>query len=175
MTFGVPSKVTLKLTPKVTFWHEKWLKSDFSGSKGYFWGYFEGYFAGDPKSHFLVTFELLWNFRGSRVLAGFEDLNTKSTPFFTHFFGASFFFCFFFFGPVHPLPQPIFFPKITCSGTSDLLFLVERRQPADWGRFWTRSPHRKKRRKILFFLLAREKRWVYNYIHILGGFKKALL
>ena len=30
----------LKVTPKVAFWPEKWLKSDFFGSKSHFWGYF---------------------------------------------------------------------------------------------------------------------------------------
>ena len=56
-----------------------------------------------------------------------------------------------FFRPVRPtLSRAIFFPKIPFSGTSDLLFLVEKRQPARagfWERFWTGSPHRKKKKK----------------------------
>ena len=63
-----------------------------------------------------------------------------------------------FFRPVHPtLPQAIFFPKIPLSGTANLLFLVEKRQPAKagfWGRFWTRSPHRKKGKSFLFCLFS---------------------
>ena len=38
--FGVSPKLTLKVTSEVTFWPERWLKSDFFGSKSYFWGYF---------------------------------------------------------------------------------------------------------------------------------------
>ena len=78
------------------------------------------------------------------------------------FFCASFFP---FFCPVHPaLPQAIFFPQIPSSGTSDLLFLVEKTWPAGagfWGRFWTGFPHRKKGKS---FFLAREKRraWVQS-------------
>ena len=62
VTFGVPPKVT----PKVTFWPEKWLKSDFFGSKSYFWGYFGGYFAGNPKSHFFSHFRVTLNLSGFR-------------------------------------------------------------------------------------------------------------
>ena len=57
-----------------------------------------------------------------------------------------------------PFPRQFSSPKSSLSGTSDLLFLVEERQPAGagfWGRFWTRSPHRKKR-KVLSFWRAKK-------------------
>ena len=69
---------------------------------------------------------------------------------------------------IPPLPSQFSSPKFPLSGTSDLLFLVEKRQPAEagfWGRFWTGSPHRKKR-KILFFSGARKK---VSYIAIGGS------
>ena len=76
----------------------------------------------------------------------------------------TFFLCilFSFFCSVRPtLPRAIFFPKIPSFWTSDLLFLVEKWQLAGagfWGRFWTGSPHRKKR-KILFFWRAKKGGW----------------
>ena len=67
------------------------------------------------------------------------------------FFCASFFPSFTLSAP--PFPRQFSSPKSSLSGTSDLLFLVEKRQPPGagfWGRFLGRgSPHRKKR-KILF-------------------------
>ena len=53
-----------KVTPKVTFWPEKRLKSDLFGSKSHFRGHFWATLGESPESHFLVTFELLWFFRG---------------------------------------------------------------------------------------------------------------
>ena len=53
-----------------------------------------------------------------------------------------------------PFPRQFSSPKSCLSGTSDLLFLVEKMQPAGsgfWGRFWTGLSHRKKR-KVFFFL-----------------------
>ena len=44
-----------KVTPKVIFWPEKWLKSDFFGSKSYFRGYFWVTLGETPK----VSFESL--------------------------------------------------------------------------------------------------------------------
>ena len=69
----------------------------------------------------------------------------------------AFFFCACFF-PFLALSTPsfvqaIFFPKIYLSGTSDLLCLVEKRQPPGagfWGQFWTRSPHRKRKENPFF-------------------------
>ena len=57
-----------------------------------------------------------------------------------------------------PFPRQFSSPKSPLSGTSFLLFLVQRRQPAGagfWGRFWTGSPHRKKKENP-FFWRARE-------------------
>ena len=61
-----------------------------------------------------------------------------------------------------PFPTQFSSPKSPLSGTSDQLFLVEKRQPARagfWGRFWTGSPHRKKR-KILFFWRAKKGEYI---------------
>ena len=60
--------------------------------------------------------------------------------------------------PPHPSPGTFLPQNPPLSGTWGLLFLVQKRQPARagfWGRFWTGSPHRKKR-KILFFWRARK-------------------
>ena len=72
------------------------------------------------------------------------------------------FFCilFAFLCPCPPQPFPIQFssPKSCLSGTSDLLSLVEKREPPGagfWGPFWTGSPHRKKRKS--FVSVARKK------------------
>ena len=57
-----------------------------------------------------------------------------------------------------PFPRQLSSPKSPLSGTSNLLFLVEKRQPARagfWGRFWTGSPHRKKGKS---FFLARARK-----------------
>ena len=54
-----------------------------------------------------------------------------------------------------PFPSQVSSPKSPLSGTPDLLFVVEKRQPAGagfWGRFWMGSPHRKN--KIFFFSLS---------------------
>ena len=54
----------------------------------------------------------------------------------------------------HPCPGNFLPQKSPLSGTSDLLFLVEKRQPAGggfWRRFWTRSPHRKKMKNLVFW------------------------
>ena len=74
----------------------------------------------------------------------------------SHLDGNTFFFCASFFPfftlSAPPFPRQFSSPKSSLSGTSDLLFLVEKRQPPGAGfrgRFWTRSPHRKKR-KIVF-------------------------
>ena len=49
--------------------------------------------------------------------------------------------------PCTPHPSPgNYLPPNFLSGTSDLLFLVEKRQPPEagfWGCFWMGSPHRK--------------------------------
>ena len=71
---------------------------------------------------------------------------------------ATTFFCvsFFLFALSNP-PFPRQFSSLK-SGTSNPLFLVEKKQFAGagfWGRFWTGSPHREKRR-IPFFLRARK-------------------
>ena len=89
------------------------------------------------------------------------------------FFCASFFPFFALSAP--PFPRQFSSPKSSLSGTSDLLFLVEKRQPAGagfWGRFWTRSPHRKKR-KILFFWRAKKGRPIR--IKAIGGPNFSLL
>ena len=52
-----------------------------------------------------------------------------------------------------PLPRQFSSPKSPLSATSNLLFLVEKRQAARaglWGRFWTGSPHRKKRKIVVW-------------------------
>ena len=69
-------------------------------------------------------------------------------------------FSFFFALSTPPFPRQFSSPKSLFVWTSDLLFLVEKRQPGGvgfWGRFWTRSPHRKKR-KILFFLVRKQEK-----------------
>ena len=76
-----------------------------------------------------------------------------TTFFFVHPF-------FLFFTPsAPPFPTKFSSPKSPLSGTSVLLFLVKKWQPAGagfWGRFWTGSPHRKKR-NILFFWRAKKR------------------
>ena len=52
MTFRVPLKVTLEVTWKVTLWPEKWVKSDFFGSKSYFSVTLRVTLRGGPESHF---------------------------------------------------------------------------------------------------------------------------
>ena len=86
-------------------------------------------------------------------MEGFPAERAKPT-----FFCASFFPFFTLSAP--PFPRQFSSPKSSLSGTSDLLFLVEKRQPPGagfWGRFWTRSPHRKKRKILFFFSGARKK------------------
>ena len=71
------------------------------------------------------------------------------------------FFFFFFALSNPPFPRRFSSPKSPLSGTLSLLFLVKKRQPAEagfWGRFWTGSPHRKRKKKENPFFLAREKR-----------------
>ena len=76
MTFGVSPKVTLKVTPKVTFWPEKSLLSHIFRVKKSLWELLLGLLWGRPRkslfSHFLSYFEF-FGVRG--VLAGFQDLN----------------------------------------------------------------------------------------------------
>ena len=79
-------------------------------------------------------------------------LNRFAPPFFAH--------PFFLFLPCAPPPFPRQFssPKSCLSGTSDLLFLVEKRQPPEpgfWGRLWMGPPHRKKGKS--FFSGVRKK------------------
>ena len=60
----------------------------------------------------------------------------------------------------HPPPGNFSSPKTPLSGTSNLLFRVEKRQTAGagfCGRFWTRSPHREKKKEILFFFSGANK------------------
>ena len=89
-------------------------------------------------------------------------VGSQVPPFFVHPF-------FLFFAlSAPPFPTQFSSSKSPLSGTSDLLFLVEERQPAGagfWGRFWTRSPHRKKR-KILFFWRAKKgEKWLHEWTH----------
>ena len=82
-----------------------------------------------------------------------SDFNPPQRP---TFFCASFFPFFALSAP--PFPTQFSSPKSPLSGTSDLLFLVEKRQPAGagfWGRFWTGSPRGKKGKS--FFSGARKK------------------
>ena len=98
-----------------------------------FWNYFLG------KSHFQLH-EIM-----------FSELHL----FFAHPFS---FFCPVTGCPPHPSPGNFSSPISCLSGSSYLLFLVEKRQPPGagfWGRLWTGSPHRKKR-KILFFWRAKK-------------------
>ena len=70
-----------------------------------------------------------------------------------------------------PFPTQFSSPKSPLSGTSDLLFVVEKWQPAGagfWGRFWTGSLHRKKR-KILFFWRAKKgEKWLQTDLKCVG-------
>ena len=88
--------------------------------------------------------------RGSKYLFSGPKCPSRFTTLFPPFFVHPFFL---FFAQSAPrFPTQCSSPKSPLSGTSDLLFLVEKRQLAGagfWGRFWTGSPHRKKR-KLLF-------------------------
>ena len=95
------------------------------------------FFAGIPRDLAGISRRCKWHYRQRPTFfcASFFPFFTLSAPSF---------------------PRQFSSPKSSLSGTSDLLFLVEKRQPPGagfWGRFWTRSPHRKKR-KILFFWRA---------------------
>ena len=91
--------------------------------------------------------------RPSENLAVRNTMSNETTigipPFFVHpFFALS----------APPFPRQPSYPKSCFSGTSDLIFLVEKRQPPGAGfceLFWMGSPHRKKR-EILFFWRTKE-------------------
>ena len=88
----------------------------------------------------------------SRRVVSTNRIQTHSPTFFC----ASFFPFFALSDP--PFPRQFSSPKSPLAGTSDLFFLVEKRQPAGagfWGRFWTRSPHRKKGKS--FFWRAKKR------------------
>ena len=82
------------------------------------------------------------------------DTREIPPPFFAH--------PFFLFLPVHPtLCEASFFPKIPSFWHLRSTLSSRKRQPGAgfWARFWRGSPHGKKR-KIPFFFLVRERRWV---------------
>ena len=75
------------------------------------------------------------------------------------FFCASFFPLFAVSTP--PFPRQCSSPKSPSSGTSDLVFLVEKKSTCRagfWGRFWTGSPHRKKENPLFYFFWRAKKR-----------------
>ena len=76
MSFGVSPKVTLKVTPKVTFWPQKSLLSHLSGQKVTFGVTFRLLW-GRPQKSLFSHFRVTLNFSGFR---GFWEVRKFSTP-----------------------------------------------------------------------------------------------